>query len=64
MGAEDLITLDELRGKLAGLQEIRTTAERALEELQGRTGRISELERDRDALLASYEALAPRSSTT
>ena len=32
--------------------------ERALEEVQGRAGRISELERDRDALLASYEALA------
>jgi hypothetical protein len=58
MAAEELITLDELRQKLAGLAEIRTTAERALEEVQGRADRIIELERDRDALFASYEALA------
>jgi hypothetical protein len=58
MAAEELITLNELREKLAEMQEIRSTAERALEEVQGRASRISELERDRDALLASYEALA------
>jgi hypothetical protein len=58
MATEKLITLDELREKLAGLGEIRTTAERALEEVRGRAGRIIELERDRDALLASYEVLA------
>ena len=34
MAAEELITLDELREKLPGLEEIRATAERALEELQ------------------------------
>ncbi|MDQ3913254.1 MAG: recombinase family protein [Actinomycetota bacterium] len=58
MAAEEFITLDELREKLADLQETRIVAEQALEELQGRAGRISELERDRDTLLASYEALA------
>ena len=58
MAAEDLITLDELREKLADLQETRIVAQRALEEVQGRAGRISELERDRDTLLESYEALA------
>ena len=58
MAAEELITLDELREKLAGLAEIRTAAEQALEDVQGRADRIIELERDRDALLASYEALA------
>jgi site-specific DNA recombinase len=58
MAAEELITLEELRGKLADLEDIRATAERELEEVQGRSGRIAELERDRDALLESYEALA------
>jgi hypothetical protein len=58
MAAEELITLDELRGKLADLEDIRTTAEHELEDLRGRAERIAELERDRDALLESYEALA------
>src|SRR3712207_3586810 len=58
MAAEELITLDELRGKLADLEDIRATAERELEDLRGRAGRIAELEHDRDALLESYEALA------
>jgi len=58
MAAEELITLDELRGKLADLEDVRATAERELEEVRGRAGRIAELERDRDALLESYEALA------
>ena len=35
MAAEELITLDELRGKLAGLAEIRTAAEQALKDVQG-----------------------------
>jgi hypothetical protein len=58
MAAEELVTLDELRGKLTDLEDIRATAERELEELRGRAGRIAELERDRDALLESYQALA------
>jgi len=57
MAAEELISLDELRGKLVDLEDIRATGERELEEVQGRTERIAELERDRDALLESYEAL-------
>ena len=59
MAAEELISLEELRGKLADLEEIRATAERELEEVQGRAGRIAELERDREAFLEGYEALAP-----
>jgi hypothetical protein len=58
MAAEELITLDELRGKLADLEDIRATAERELAALRRSAGRIAELERDRDALLESYEALA------
>ena len=59
MAAEELISLDELRGRLADLQDVRATAERKLEEVRGRAERIAELENDRDALLESYEALAP-----
>ena len=58
MAAEELITPDELRGRLADLEDVRATAERELEDLRGHAGRIAELERDRDALLESYEALA------
>ena len=38
MAAEELITFDELREKLASLEEVRTAAERALEEVRGRAG--------------------------
>jgi len=48
-----------LREKLADLEDIRAAAARELEEVQGRAERITEIERGRDALLASYEALAP-----
>lgn len=37
MAAEELITLDELRGELADLEDIRATAERELEEVRGRS---------------------------
>jgi site-specific DNA recombinase len=59
MAAEELITLDELRQKLVDLGDLRAAAERELEAVQGRAERITDLERGRDALLASYEALAP-----
>ena len=59
MAAEELISLDELREKLADLKDNRAAAERELEEVQGRAERIIDLERGRDALLATYEALAP-----
>ena len=35
MAAEDLISLDELREKLADLEDNRAAAERELEEVQG-----------------------------
>ena len=57
--AEGLITLDELRSKLAGLEETRKTAERELEALRGRQEQIAELEADRDDLLESYAEIAP-----
>jgi hypothetical protein len=57
--AEDLITIDELRSKLAGLEETRKTAQRELEALQYHQEHIAEREADRDALLESYAEIAP-----
>ena len=59
MAAEGLITFDELRAKLAVLEETRETAQRELEALDNRREKIEELEHDRDALLESYVSLVP-----
>ena len=56
--AEALITIEELRTKLAVLEETRKTAQRELEALRGRKQHIEELERDKDALLESYAGIA------
>jgi hypothetical protein len=59
MAAEGLITFDELRAKLAALDETRTTAERELAALRGRQEIIEQLERDRDTLLEHYAKMVP-----
>ena len=59
MAAEGLITLDELRAKLAGLEETRRAAEVEIEGLRGRLKRVERLEQDRDALLDGYANLIP-----
>jgi hypothetical protein len=59
MAAEGLITFDELRTKLAALEETRTTAQRELESLSLRRERLAELERDRDSLLEHYATKVP-----
>lgn len=59
MAAEGLIAFDELRTKLVALEETRQTARRELAALEGRRERIEQMERDRDALLEQYEAVAP-----
>lgn len=59
MAAEGLITFDELRDKLATLEETRETAEGELAALKGRKESIEALERDKDAVLEHYAALAP-----
>ena len=56
MGDEGLITFDELRAKLAALQETREIAERELAALPGRK---DQMEHDKDALLEHYEAITP-----
>jgi hypothetical protein len=59
MAAEGLITFDELRTKLANLEETREAARRELAELQTREQRSEQIERDRDALLKDYAAMVP-----
>jgi hypothetical protein len=59
MAADDLITFDELRSRLSELNNTRAIAERELEALRNREGRIAELEKKRDSLLASLMSTAP-----
>jgi len=59
MAAEGLITFDELRTKLAALEETRQTARKELAALEGQTERLQALERDRDALLENYAQMMP-----
>jgi DNA repair ATPase RecN len=59
MAAEGLITFDELRAKLAALEETSQVARRELAALQGRTERLQALERDREAVLQNYAEMIP-----
>jgi hypothetical protein len=57
--AEGLITLDELRSKLAILKETRDAARRELSTLKERRERIEHLEHDANALLEHYASMVP-----
>jgi site-specific DNA recombinase len=59
MAAEGLIDFDELRERLATLEDARKTAEQELRALHRRTEHLAQLERDRDTLLESYAGLMP-----
>lgn len=59
LAADGIMNRDELRAKLAALEETRATAQRELEALQRRRERIEELERDRDVLVERYAKIAP-----
>ena len=59
MAAGDLITLDELRARLTELEETRRIAERELAAVRGQEERVRDMERDRNALVDSLEAMAP-----
>ena len=59
MAAEGLIDFDELRTRLATLEDTHKTAEEELHVLQRRTEHLAQLERDRDSLLESYADLMP-----
>ena len=57
--AEGLITLDELRTKLAALEEARTVARRELAAFKERRERIEHLEQDANAFLEHYAVMVP-----
>jgi site-specific DNA recombinase len=59
LAIEGLLSPDELRAKLAALEEFRETAERELETLKSRKEEVEELEHDRDALLEHYAGMVP-----
>jgi hypothetical protein len=59
MAAEDLIGFEELRTRMAELEEARRTAERELKTLRGRREQIRQLERDKQTLLAGYADRVP-----
>jgi hypothetical protein len=59
LAADGIISRDELEAKLVRLEETRETAEKELKALRTRQERLEELQRDKDALLDYYAALAP-----
>jgi DNA repair exonuclease SbcCD ATPase subunit len=59
MAAEGLITFDELRTKLATLQETCETARRELATLEDRCNSLKDLEHDAVTLLESYARMVP-----
>jgi site-specific DNA recombinase len=59
MAAEGLIGFEELRARLAALEDARKTAGQELRALQRRAEHLAQLERDRDSLLESYADLVP-----
>jgi site-specific DNA recombinase len=61
LAAEGIMGRDELRARLAGLEEARGTAERELAAIEGRKERLERLERDRDALVERYAGVVPAS---
>ncbi len=59
MAAEGLISFDELRTKLASLEETRQLARRELDLLQERRERLQDLEQDKNTLLEHYAGMIP-----
>ncbi len=59
MAIQGLLGYDELRAKLASLEETRKTAERELTILRSHQERLAELERDKETVLEYYAAIAP-----
>jgi site-specific DNA recombinase len=64
MAAEGLITLDELRVKLAGLKDGLETAQREFEALAQRQQRIERLEEDAEQVMRSYAGMVPENLRT
>ena len=54
MAAEGLIDFEELRARLAALEETREASRRELEALEGHREELAKIERDRGALMERY----------
>jgi site-specific DNA recombinase len=59
LAAEGFLDRDELRAKLAALEETRETAERELRTLRGHSELLENLEREKDAVIENYAGLVP-----
>jgi site-specific DNA recombinase len=59
LAADGLMAREELRAKLATVEETRETARRELAGLQEQRQSLAQLEHDKEALLAHYEAITP-----
>jgi site-specific DNA recombinase len=59
MAIQELLDYDELRAKLASLEETRKTVEYELAALRDQQEHIAQLERDKEAVLEHYTAIAP-----
>ena len=64
MAAEELITFEELRERLAGLEETKKTAQGELESISLRRQRLEELERSADDFVRQYAAIMPEALDT
>jgi len=61
LAAEGILEREELRAKLAELQEARETVEKELRVIEGWKDHVQQLEHDRDALMEHYAGLVPES---
>jgi hypothetical protein len=61
LAAEGIMDRDELRAKLAELQQDRETAEREIATIEGRRKRLEQMERDRDTIMEHYAGTVPES---
>jgi uncharacterized membrane protein YccC len=59
LAAEGIMDRDELRAKLAELQEDRETAEREIAAIEGRRERLEQMERDRDTAIEHCAGTVP-----
>jgi site-specific DNA recombinase len=59
LAAKGIMDRDELRAKLAELQEDRETAEREIAAIEGRRERLEQIERDRDTVMEHYASTVP-----
>jgi site-specific DNA recombinase len=59
LAADGIMSRDELKAKLARLEETRETTEKELKALRTRQEKLEELQRDKGVLLEHYAVLAP-----